>query len=714
MKGFILSLTIGLCLSTGSTCFGFQTYYGEDFKPQVNPDVRSFQFYISPTYWDLMAGREKPTTEFLVESTKYAFSIIERDLQHLGLTFSFAGFKDVDALRQRSSGLEFERKIYIDYSSRLFTLSPNDFAGRAYTIKVNSTDVYASGGIVHMSGKKINWHHPLVENFSTVIHEVLHIIGVGHSTNASSLMAYTENWQPRLSKDDIAAANTVYRYTEEGAQVTVNAKLNDVAAAGVETVWIDITTGKSQVSVTDANGMAKVVGLEAGRYYLAARELTPTGPCFSKPTQGFLSSFYVSPTSSTNQLGSATPISVAEGSQAAFELKLVPGQKKFDCHYIASIWCQTQSDCVANRLKPGASGRANIMNDLSTTHHKTDTNILSGLHSSIVLSSIGSSSPLLFGTTILGDGETPADIGYNLLNYSVADLDVASDAEENTYAALCTAGGETALMSSTIEIMDDAAFMTNEDLWPQFADQFTASDAPRNVIELAQKEPPSKPKQVLGMACGSMGVHGVATSGLLVLVMLFLPLLTLFKRWSIVILLLVFGSIYASSSQAAELMASGWIGSIQEKDDALESSTSFYRFGLQPLQNIFMGLSLGGKFVYESGTRKIAENEVVETFAAFGPSIGYVPSDTTGFCASVTYLMYPTQTIKSETTSVLHGGSGTSIDVGVRASVGPVVLGPIISFNQVSFSKETSDQYESSIALKRSTTQGSLGLWLRL
>lgn len=510
MKASHLLAIFALCMSVRA--MAFQTYTGEDGHPQIDPSIKNFTFYISPTYWSLSKGLELPINEFIVESTKDAMEVIERDLGHLGVTLTYGGLFDTDRLRDKTGGSEFYGKIYLDYSSRTFVSMPGAFAGVARQMRMNAGDSYNIGGIVYFNGKNLNYNHPLGENYRTPIHEALHVLGIGHSTNSSSLMAYTENWQPRLSRDDISAAESVYG-VESGSSATVSVTKAGSAAMGVEVVWIRKDDGRSQITVTDSAGVAVVKGLAAGDYYIGVRELTPTGPCFATPTQGFLTSFYVSDTESTNSLGEATVVSLDTASTVSYSVPVIVGTKKYDCHYVGAFWCRDESMCGRARFAPGASGRANFQNDLSATHHQTDTDTSSGVHADIQVSTIGTTSPFTIGTSMLGD-DSQADVGYNLLNYTSNNLSIAENATEGNYAMLCEAGGETSLVSSALEVMTGAGYFDNSEVWPQYIAQMDDASAPRNYQELKAQDKPSSPKRTFGMACGSIGAQHVGKSGM--------------------------------------------------------------------------------------------------------------------------------------------------------------------------------------------------------
>ncbi|MCX6118423.1 MAG: hypothetical protein NT027_12845 [Proteobacteria bacterium] len=711
---FLSILILVLSFQT-DRAFAFQTYFGEDGSPQVNPDVKDFDYYLSPTYWDLFSNREKPITEFLVQATKDSIAFLEHDMAHIGVRFHFAGFKDIDSLNNKNGGEEFDRKIYIDWASRDFQQVMGMFGGSARIVKVNPSDTYASGGRFHLNGKLLNFHHPRTQFYTLIVHELFHVLGVGHSTNPASLMAYTETWQPRFSFDDQVALSTIYRVST-GVAPKVTVTMDSVAASGIELHWIDTTTGKSQSVITNRSGEAKIYGLNPGTYYLVGRELTPTGPCFSNPTKGFLSTFYVSDTASSNELSQAKRLTLSEGAAPEFKLNLIKGTKKFECHNLASIWCKDSERCARTRISPGSEGRANFQNDLSTTHHQTQTDLNSGAHSSIVVSKIGDRSPFTIGTTILGDGVTPASIGYNLKDFSVADFAVGAGAEEGSYAGICQAAGQTSVMGSMIEIMNDARWVFNSDQWPEYLDQMTSSDSPLNWMEMTNKDAPSKPKKVIGLACGSVGVkYSKDLKGMFMIVLLFAPFAALIKRkYLIKGLMLMIGCLFIiPTSQAVDLYSGLWYESNAEKDGSTNWSTSEYRLALSPMFGIYSGLAVGGKFVYQQNTSKNPSSSASTTFAALGPSIGYNPQSTSGFTGSATYLLMPTRTTKTISENTLHGGSGISIDAGYRAAVGNIAIGPVLSYNQYSFKKETTESLEQSINLSQNEINGYFGIWYR-
>jgi hypothetical protein len=93
--------------------------------------------------------------------------------------------------------------------------------------------------------------------------------------------------------------------------------------------------------------------------------------------------------------------------------------------------------------------------------------------------------------------------------------------------------------------------------------------------------------------------------------------------------------------------------------------------------------------------------------------VGYLPQANSGFTGSATLLMMPTRTTKTISENTLHGGSGLSIDAGYRASVGTIAIGPVLSYNQYSFKKETTESLEQSINLSQNEINGYFGIWWR-
>jgi hypothetical protein len=447
---------------------------------RIDPEIKSFKYYVSSTYYDFIADENLPITAIHIAGLKKSLNILKEKSALVGIEFSFeyVGTYDIADAKIDYSGttsygdFDFDRKIYFDFTS-------TELWGRQYVPSASADSRESpskpgkiSGGVVRLNSDFLNYIHPAVNMSRTIIHEVLHILGFDHSTTSSSIMAYTEFWYPTLSADDLIGLQNLYN-VGNGSEINISITKSGSPAPGVEVAVIDSTTGVAYTVIADSKGTAQIRHIPSGNYLVAVRELTPTGPCFEDPTRGFLATFLKGSGAVTNDPNEAAVIGIQPGVSQSFDIPVIVGKKRFDCHY-ATATAYSDEDCNANSFsantyeekcwihmsKTGTRFKPLITNDLVTRNHSTDTDLNSGAHPHIQIAPIGSASGLIFHNTILD-----AD----LQNYHRSDFEIETSAADGIHAATCYEGGEFALMTSLIEVQDFGSSATNAHLLPEHA-----------------------------------------------------------------------------------------------------------------------------------------------------------------------------------------------------------------------------------------------------
>lgn len=485
MKNFLATCCLSFLVS--HSALGYQLYTPEN---RIDPAIKDFTFYISSTFYDFKTDSQQPITSIHIEGVKKALEILSSKAQTAGvnLSFSYGGTFDYNSVGERNRTVaqddSYHAALFYDFTS-------NELWGRQFVPSASasgkkspSSNGKRSGGVIRLNSDFLNFLHPDVNMSSSIVHETMHVFGLDHSTVSSAAMAYTEFWYPTLSADDLLGLQNVFGVGPD-TEVTVTARFSGAAAPGVEVVLIDAVSGVSYVAMTNSSGSVTVERVPAGNYLLGIRELTPTGPCFENPTRGFLTTF-VSQTGVTNSPSSARVISVQENVPQTFSVDLLVGKKKFDCHF-GRATALSASSCGGNKsLNPNGNENCFLHmtnksvvypllaeNDVSISHHHTDTDKTSAAHNVMTFQPMGTSSGLVFRDVI------GVDTKYG--NNSKMELEVKSTASNGTQAALCTDGQEFALVSSFIEVQNFGGGTSNKILMPELATEMQPwAELPRN------------------------------------------------------------------------------------------------------------------------------------------------------------------------------------------------------------------------------------------
>jgi hypothetical protein len=477
-------LFVLLCL-VPNFAFAYQLF--EDETQHIDPTYKNFTYYISSTYYDFFADANIDITEIHVQGIRSSLDILEAKAATVGidLKFTYGGTYDIaDALgpdgTRRYQDMDFDGKFYFDFTSV-------EMWGRQYVPTASADGRSArgtknTGGIIRFNSDYLNFIHPEVNMSHTVIHEVLHVLGLDHSTTSSAIMAYTEFWYPTLSADDLMGLRQIYD-VGSGTELKVSILKEGSPAPGVEVVVFDVSTGVGTQVIAGTSGAARIRHLPPGDYKVAVREETPTGPCFENPTRGFLTTLYGSG-SNLNSLENASTISLVANQTIDIAISVIPRVKKFDCHYarataMADQACNGNSfaspsgaeDCWLHMTKPGMRYTPMVENDLSVLSHKTDTDILSGAHPNLSVVPVGTSP----GFTV-HKAELLPEVG----NFTRVDLEIHENAPDGIQVAMCTDGTENALIGSLIEVQDFGGAFNNKIMLPNLSDQLGAVRGPRN------------------------------------------------------------------------------------------------------------------------------------------------------------------------------------------------------------------------------------------
>jgi hypothetical protein len=459
----------------------------EDESRRIDPEIKDFTYFVSSTYYDFFADDNVAITDIHLEGVRASLAILTERAASIGLklSFTFGGTYDIEEALgpnrdQSYSGMDFAGKIYFDFTSE--ELWGRQWVPSAAADARSTNDKNSTGGIVRVNSDYLNIIHPDVNMSSLLVHEVLHLLGLDHSTTSSAMMAYTEFWYPTLSADDLMGLRQVYDIGN-GSELNVAVTKDGTAAPGVEVVVIDAISGISYQVIANSKGQAKLRHLSAGSYMVGVRELTPTGPCFQEPTRGFLTTYYGT-NGNLNLVANASAIALDANQVVNIAIPVIVGVKKFDCHY-ARVTAMSDEACNANSFgantfeescwlhmaKAGARFTPLIQNDLTIPSHKTITDPNSGAHSSLTIVPIGSTPTInIHKTELLADLE----------NYTRIDLEIGEGAQDGIRSAYCTDGSEQALIGSLIEVQDFGGSLTNRRLLPELVTEMTSRPGPRN------------------------------------------------------------------------------------------------------------------------------------------------------------------------------------------------------------------------------------------
>lgn len=513
------------------------------YNGPTDPIITEFIYYISSTYYNFPTKAQMRITEVQLKQIRHAMDLIERD-SNVGLKFIFGGSYDAYALENRTANYNdpmFDRRIYIDLTGRKYTgeatANSGEHAGKARPSGLDSYAPYFSGGIEWLNTKAFDINHPRTNMSSTYVHEVLHILGLDHSTAVDSRMSYNNPTWEGLAEDDVMGLYQIYGGPYRN-QIKVHATLNGANAPGAEIVFVNKETGRSVITFTGyGTAISTTKSIEPGIYWVVGREMTPTGPCFVNPTRGFLTSFYVNENTSTNNPASAAEIEIKDDTSIDLSLKLIAGTKRFDCYYPYPT-----ADNRAENYKslqngyssqPGAFLIGTLYTDKNTldSDHITSTDINSGVHPTIQVSHIGTKPGVKILSSVWGKPQAIYDTT-NVPEATMLEMSVADDAKPGNYAALCSADGEYALSATVHNVRNDVQTEKGYgELFPELESIMTDASMPANVYEIARgqytgglKESKKPTVSPFGLACGDVGGTSKSASFILLAAALLAPL----------------------------------------------------------------------------------------------------------------------------------------------------------------------------------------------
>lgn len=547
----IFSISLIFCGLCNFKAEAFQLYTRKGyFNGPMSPEIKDFVFYISSTYHSFQTKTQTKTTEVQYAQIRHALSILEQE-SGVGLKFYFGGYFDALSMKNNlrdASNAMFDKRIYFDLTGSDWTgeatATTSEHAGASQASGILSKLPYYTGGAEFTNSKLFDLNHPRTNLTSVYLHEVLHIIGLDHSTAVDSRMSYNNPTWEGISEDDRLGLYQIYGGPFRN-EISVTATLDGIEAPGTEIVFVNTLTGKSTITFTSyTSAVAHFKSLEPGTYWVVGREMTPTGPCFIDPTRGFLTSFYVNDSSSTNIPNNAAKIEVTNDSVLNIKLNLIKGVKRFDC-YQAFPTADSRIENVKDKFnsftaKPSAYVIGTLYTDKNTLDkiHVTSTNVNSGLHSSIHVSSIGENPGIDVLSSVWGKPQAAWDTT-NWPDATILELSVSETAKPGTYSALCEAGGEYALSAAIYNVRDDVTEGLNYgELFPELKYMMTDENFPANQFEIARGEytggfkSSSKPKSLpLGIACGQLvGQNSSLTSVIMLVLASVIPFFTRKKK----------------------------------------------------------------------------------------------------------------------------------------------------------------------------------------
>jgi hypothetical protein len=505
---YVFRLIVGCVISILSfDALAFQTFmFQSSNEHRIKPNARKFQFYISDMYFDFQAQGLKPTNPLVIAIWRDAFDRLQEESGIPGLEYEFGGTYPSgmsQRLKSHAGSRWSDNKIYIDVTGSEHEGTTSDHAGAAYHVFSPSDPTQIVGGIEFFNSRVFDITHPNQTIENIIHHEQVHILGLDHSPFQSARMSYGNPVWSGLSSDDRQGLTHLFE-TGPKTEIKITAYIDDKPAQGVEVILIDPSTGRSYGLVTRfKSGEAVSRGIPAGQYLVAGRELTPSGPCFSFPASGFLTSFYVDDETATNQLESAGLVQLTAEEPLAIQLRLIEGTKRFDCYWAAATYTserasQTnlpQSDwdttwSTSSSARPRSYFGYQIYTDRDVLESKkTNTNSESGLHSSIEIGTIGTGNPISIteqGYDIALDDvwrERGIQAGNEEMN--LIEARISSDATPGSYAGYCQADGEIALISQMLEIRANIEPVeTILEKFPQFRQYMSDASLPKSIYEM--------------------------------------------------------------------------------------------------------------------------------------------------------------------------------------------------------------------------------------
>jgi hypothetical protein len=527
----LLAMWLLLTSLLSMDAFAFQAFtYQTENEARLPKSYRKYVWYVTDTYFDFQSQSQKPVNPLVIAIWQRSFDVLAEQSGVAGLAYQFGGTYNIGTDKFVSSIKGLEHTIYVDLTGNEWKGEVGEHAGLAEPSFSKVHDGFLAGGTERFNTKMFDIVHPDINVGEIITHEQGHLLGLDHSTFASARMAYTNPTWEGIGDDDRRGLMHLFGEGDD-TEVNVTSFMNGELAQGVEVVFINATTGQSFGFITSVNyAKGAMRGIPAGDYYVAGRELTPTGPCFSNPTNGFLTSFYISDEQSSNAISAAAVVSVTTGDVVNLKLNLIQGKKRFDCYYAVARHTSTKNAnaqvmaesngfhlAFGNTVRQGAFAGSSLYTDLVVSESKrTDTDINSGLHPSLVVRTIGAGHPLSISSqgydTALDDAYREIAKGWGEGKLTLFEGQYSEDAELGSYAAYCEADGETALMSQMIELretVDEA--LSNDELFPEYRDLMSDAAAPKSIhvggVRFSN-ESTAKPVNMGVYLCGVTGASG--------------------------------------------------------------------------------------------------------------------------------------------------------------------------------------------------------------
>jgi hypothetical protein len=533
---------------TAPSAFAFQTYSFQTEKEfRLPSDYLNLSFHLSPSYFDFQSQHQKPINPLIIAMWSEAFERITSQSGVKNLSYSYGGTFDPQLVRRaefKPDASISERKIYIDLTGSDWQGLPSEHAGQAIFLFSPKNPEFIGGGIEAFNTKMFDIVHPDLNIVDTIMHEQLHLLGLDHSSIYSARMSYGNPEWENLSDDDIRGLQHLYG-GGASTSISIRTTLDESAAQGVEVVLINTSTGQSYSVISNWRyGIANMRGIPVGTYYIAGREITPSGPCFSNPTKGFLTSFYVDDQTATNRIEEAAQMTITENQPVEMVLNLIAGTKRFDCYWgvgrytsqrvsdAKQSWeLQGRDDVIQSGVAPGTLFGWQVYTELDVLESKrTNTDPESGLHPSLVLNTIGAQHPLQIDSQAWDVYLEEGYAGPYLEDDKklIYEGRYSSSAKAGNYAAYCEADGEIALISSLAEVVPGLKSQrTNAEIFPQFAGLMSEASAPKSVHVggLPQPRDPKEASDLGIVICGVIGAKAPLSSVAAGLILFLLPIL---------------------------------------------------------------------------------------------------------------------------------------------------------------------------------------------
>lgn len=463
---------------------GLLTHNGQFIESQaltMNKNFRSFTFYVSDQYADTFSqGSLREITELHILGAKRALQILQDRGGVEGLEFTYGGLFKSDArfLEQaRARSGDFEKKIFFDFTGQNFEGEESNFIlGYGNAVKSENSGEFGGGIIVHINSKLRNLLHARESLVTVLLHEVLHGFGLGHSTNAASLMSYRFVTPYTISYDDILGLKQIYGNENELSKVKVESFFEGQPAAGVEVLYIDKVSGRSYTTLTDPLGKSETLGIPDGDYLVVGREFSEasSGPCFVGAQHGFKTSFYISDEATSNSPTQAASVSVRAGQTTELKLKLNAGVRRYDC-YTGSSTRQVGAragnmfndvDVWAQYFRPGVYSDFVMETDqyftLNGLESKVRTQPSPGIYDNIKVTTFGSAPAIE-----LTNFHEPQTTGVFYMGAVIH-----PEAPLGPYSLLCESDGEFAVANAVIEVSEHGGSASNSEMFPELARMF--------------------------------------------------------------------------------------------------------------------------------------------------------------------------------------------------------------------------------------------------